>query len=95
MVYLLIFAFNVALLEPVIIKDCLPYKSPYDQGVHNSIMDLQKMSNCEKSPDSFSWTCIDQKNGIISKAVILRDIKECRDFPKKTTDALKKLMPRK
>lgn len=96
MIYLLIFAFNVSTVEPVILKNCMSYKSVEEAKVHKTIDDLKKAgAKCEQADDEItqSWTCMDDK--VVTKILFLKDKNECKEFPKKATDDIKKLMGKK
>ena len=93
-VYLLIFALNVATLEPVVIKDCVDYRPKTEQTIEGYVADLEKGGQiCEKGKGIKSWTCTDQKS-VITKLTLLEDRKQCETFPQETADKMKKIMGR-
>ncbi|WP_413944359.1 hypothetical protein [Bdellovibrio sp. HCB-162] len=94
MYYLLVFAINIANLQPVILKDCIEYKAVADTKIESVVKEIEKASKCEKNPDSKVWNCMNEKAGIITKIVILTDKKECKAFPGDTAKKLKTLMGR-
>jgi hypothetical protein len=70
-VYLLIFALNVATLEPVVIKDCVDYRPKTEQTIEGYVADLEKGGQtCEKGKGIKSWTCTDEKS-VITKLTLL------------------------
>jgi len=94
MIYLLVFAINVANLESVVLKDCIQYKTESETKIESIVKNIETTSKCEKSEGSKAWTCMNQKAGIITKIVLMSDKKECADFPKETSKKMKTLLNR-
>lgn len=94
MYYLLVFAMNVANLQPVTLKDCIEYKSVADAKLESVVKEIEKTSKCEKNPDSKIWNCMNAQAGIITKVALLTDKKECKAFPGDAAKKLKTLMNR-
>lgn len=94
MVYLLVVAINIANLKPVVLKDCIQFKSVDDANVEDIVKEIEKVSYCEKSPDAKTWNCMNKNAGIVTKIALLKDKKECKSFPKEMATKLKTLMGR-
>lgn len=92
--YILAFMMNVNNFEPVIIKDC----SKIDMA--QSKAEAQKQINalagmklkCEQIEDKISYACISSNQQIVGRVIVLKDQKECKDFPAKTSRDMKNLL---
>ena len=92
MFYLLVFAMNIATFDPVVLKDCIEYHPKKDHYFQAIVDDFKKSGQrCEKSHNAISWTCTDNKT-TITKALLMKDLKECKNFPQKTASDMKKLL---
>ncbi|WP_413560722.1 hypothetical protein [Bdellovibrio sp. HCB209] len=92
MTYLLVFAMNAANLQPVVLKDCVPYKSESAAKIESVVKEIEKTSKCEKSEGAKSWSCMNPQAGIITKIVLMTDKKECAAFPQEASKKLKTLL---
>ena len=92
--YVLAFMMNVNNFEPVIIKDCskIDIQSSKTE-IQKQVKALESMKmRCEQIEDKLSYACISSNQQIVGRAIILKDLNECKAFPAKISKDMKNLL---
>lgn len=97
MVYLLVMMMNIVNLEPVIVKDCVAVKKEVIKD--EADLEVKKLSDsgfiCQKNSELVSYSCQNVKTNVVAKVVASHELSKCKEFPKKMSEDLKKLLDRK
>lgn len=85
---------NINNFTPVIVSDCKKISiSDSKEEITKSLNALKDFSlKCEQINDGLSYNCVSNNQQIIGRAVVLKDLKECKSLPLKTSVDLKNLM---
>ncbi len=92
--YVVAFMMNVGNFNPVIIQDCKMIKITDSKiEVMKQVKKMQISGlRCEQIEDKISYACINEKAGIVGRALVLKNLDECKAFPSKTSTDMKNLM---
>jgi hypothetical protein len=92
--YVVAFMMNIGNFEPVMIKDCSAIK--IENAKSEVLVQVKKMQEtglrCEQIEDKISYACVNEKSGIVGRAIVLKDLKECKAFPGKISRDMKNLL---
>ena len=81
--FVLNYAFNIANFKPIIIKNCVKVGTVAEgiTMISNIIKDLELFSQCTKHPDAVNYTCMNEKEKIITKVILMKNKSECLSTP--------------
>jgi len=92
-VFLLAYIMHVNNFEPVMIRDCVAI------NISNSKIEALKQVKalgsmglkCEQHDDTIAYSCVNSEKGLIGRITVLKDIKECKSQPARTSKDMKNL----